>query len=69
MFGAAELRRHGPIVRRFTGWWRDWRQARALGERDRCGVEDPGWIARDVRLAPDDLRILAGKWPDAGRLL
>jgi uncharacterized protein YjiS (DUF1127 family) len=51
-------------------WWRNWRSQRnALGELNGCGEDEAAHIARDVGVAPAELRILAAKWPDASDLL
>jgi uncharacterized protein YjiS (DUF1127 family) len=49
----------------FAAWWRNMRATRAsLGELDGCGKEITR-IARDVGLAPSELRNIAAKGPGA----
>ena len=49
----------------FSAWWRNMRAARAsLGELEQSGKEVPR-IARDLGLAPSELRSIAAKRPDA----
>jgi hypothetical protein len=48
-----------------AAWWRNMRAARAsLGELGQCG-KDVTRIARDIGLAPSELRNIAGKGPGA----
>jgi len=48
-----------------AAWWRNMRAARAsLGELEQCG-KDVTRIARDIGLAPSELRNIARKGPDA----
>jgi hypothetical protein len=48
-----------------SAWWRYWRAARErVGELEGCGSE-LARIARDVGLAPSELRTIAAKRPDA----
>ena len=48
-----------------TAWWRNWRAARErVGELDDCGSEVVH-IARDLGLAPSELRTIAARRPDA----
>jgi uncharacterized protein YjiS (DUF1127 family) len=52
-----------------AAWWRNRRAARAsLGELDECG-KDLARIARDVGLAPSELRTIAAKGPAAANQL
>ena len=49
----------------FAAWWRNLRAARAsVGELEACGTEVTH-IARDLGLAPSELRTIAAKRPDA----
>jgi uncharacterized protein YjiS (DUF1127 family) len=49
----------------FAAWWRNMRAGRAsLGELQQCG-KDVTRIARDIGLAPSELRAVARKGPDA----
>ena len=53
----------------FSAWWRNMRAARAsLGELEECGKE-AAHIARDLGLAPSELRSIAAKGPDAAAQL
>lgn len=64
--GGAKQKTLGGMV---AGWWREWRQQRiALAELEYCGSEAER-IARDVGLAPAELRVIAAKRPDAADLL
>jgi len=48
-----------------TIWWRNWRAAReGLDELEGCGGE-LGRIARDLGIAPSELRTIAAKGPDS----
>jgi hypothetical protein len=50
-------------------WWRGWKHKRqAVAELDCCGSEAED-IARDLGVAPGELRVLAAKRPDAASLL
>jgi hypothetical protein len=50
------------------GWWRRWRQrAASLAELDLLSTEAER-VARDSGVGVGDLRVLAGKWPDAAHL-
>lgn len=58
------------LVRRFARLWREWIRTReAVAELDRCGPVATASVARDIGLTGQDLRILAGKWPDSSDLL
>jgi hypothetical protein len=62
----APRRTFGQILH---SWWQDWRRKRnALSELERCGSE-AGHIARDLGVAPGELRVLAAKRPDSADLL
>src|SRR5215831_2467899 len=51
-----------------VGWWRRWRQrAASLAELDLLAGETDR-VARDAGVDVGDLRVLAGKWPDAADL-
>lgn len=57
-------------LRFFTDLWRNWRARRAaIDELNCCGADETAHIARDVGVAPSELRTLAGKWPDRTDLL
>jgi hypothetical protein len=51
-----------------VGWWRRWRQrAASLAELELLSTEAER-VARDSGVGVGDLRVLAGKWPDAADL-
>lgn len=51
-----------------VGWWRRWRQrAAGLAELELLSTEAER-VARDSGVGLSDLRVLAGKWPDAAHL-
>ncbi len=51
-------------------WWWNWRGNRAArAELNRLDPETAAAIARDVGASRDELRALAGKWPDSADLL
>jgi uncharacterized protein YjiS (DUF1127 family) len=55
---------------RLARWWKNWVGNRAgRAELDRLDTRDVESIARDVGSSTDDLRALAGKWPDSADLL
>jgi hypothetical protein len=60
-----------PVIFAFVArWWRKWwgnRAARA--ELENCNPQELRRIARDIGASPDELRILAGKWPESADLL
>jgi Family of unknown function (DUF6455) len=55
---------------RVGGWWKAWRERRAtLAAFDLFGAAELSGLARDAGLASGELRVQAGKWPDAADLL
>jgi len=51
-------------------WWRNWVKSRAaLAELSALESSDLSGVARDVGINPQELRTLAGKWPDSADLL
>jgi hypothetical protein len=58
------------MLGRFGGWWRRWREhaATLAGLRD-CGDAELSRVAHDIGIGAYDLRVLAGKWPDAADLV
>jgi hypothetical protein len=51
-----------------VGWWRRWRRrAASLTELELLSTESER-VARDSGVSVGDLRVLAGKWPDAADL-
>jgi hypothetical protein len=53
---------------RVVGWWRRWRQrAATLAELELLAGETDR-VARDAGMVAGELRVLAGKWPDAADL-
>ena len=60
--------RSGAVRNGVVGWWRRWRQrAASLTELELLSGEADR-VARDAGVSAGDLRILAGKWPDAADL-
>jgi len=56
------------VGNRLVGWWRRWRQqAAGLAELDLLSGEAER-VARDAGVGVGELRVLAGKWPDAADL-
>ena len=67
---AANAHEHRTMFDRIGGWWRQWRDQRAvLAALDRCGRAEVERMAHDVGLGGNDLQVLAGKWPDGAALL
>ncbi len=67
---AANAHEHRTMFDRIGEWWRQWRDRRAvLDALDRCGRAEVERMARDVGLVGNDLRVLAGRWPDSADLL
>jgi uncharacterized protein YjiS (DUF1127 family) len=61
---------NSPKTHRLARWWREWWQARrTLAQLDSCGAAEVGHIAHDIGVSSGDLRVLAGKWPEAADLL
>lgn len=53
-----------------TGWWQNWKKRRAaLIELESCDTGEVAHLARDVGVAPSELRTLAARWPDESDLL
>jgi uncharacterized protein YjiS (DUF1127 family) len=51
-------------------WWRDWRGNRAaVAELSDHSPEELRRLASDIGVSPEDVRPLAGKWPDSADLL
>lgn len=60
---------HRTVRDRIGAWWRRW-CARAAGLGDLDGVpSELERVARETGVSVGDLRVLAGKWPDAGHLV
>src|SRR4051812_20757406 len=56
------------VRNRIVGWWRRWRQqAASRAALELLSIETER-IARDAGVGAGDLRVLAGKWPDAADL-
>ncbi len=57
---------HPPLLTRAANWWRNWLgNWRGWSEVDSLDPEQMRSIARDVGASRDELRTLAGKWPDS----
>jgi hypothetical protein len=53
-----------------ASWWRNWKSRRAaVSELNCCGADEVAHLARDVGVSADELRTLAGRWPDNENLL
>jgi hypothetical protein len=53
-----------------AGWWRTWRGNPAgRAELDNCSPQELGRIAQEVGASADELRVLAGKWPESAAML
>lgn len=58
------------IAAAIAQWWRSWRGNRAgAAELRDFGPEELRRLASDIGVAPEDVRPLAGKWPDSADLL
>ena len=67
---ATHAREHRTMFDRIGEWWRQWRDRRAvLAALDQCGRGEVERMAHDVGLGGNELRVLAGRWPDAANLL
>lgn len=70
MAHSTSIRQDNAFLRRLARRWREWRNRRAtVSDLDRCGPDEVERVARDAGVSSSELRILAGKWPDAGNLL
>src|SRR5689334_11438807 len=57
------------VFRRIGAWLKNWRERpTALTELEACGDREVERIANDAGMSVGDLRVLAGKWPDAAHL-
>ena len=57
------------MLGRLGSWWRKWRErATTIAGLRECGDAELAHIASDIGLGAGDLKILAGKWPDAADL-
>src|SRR5262249_20313655 len=70
---AADMTRmagRAAILARVGAWWKTWRERRAtLAVFDLFGAAELAGLARDAGVASGELRVQAGKWPDAADLL
>jgi len=67
---AADANQHWTMFDRIGEWWKRWRDRRAvLASLDRCGRGEVERMAWDLGIGGNDLRVLAGKWPDGATLL
>jgi len=58
------------LLHRLRAWLSGWRERTAtLAGLAGCGDAETARIAHDLGLAAGELRVLAGKWPDAADLL
>jgi hypothetical protein len=59
-----------PLVQRLAKWWRAWVNARnSMAELNGYQGAEMAHIARDLAVSRNELRVLAGKWPDQSALL
>jgi hypothetical protein len=56
----------GRVGEWLKSWWE---QSTALAELDACSSREMERMARDAGIGVGDLRVLAGKWPDAADLV
>ena len=55
---------------RIGRWWAGWRRHwAARSELAQCGPAELERLARDAGVSKDELRVLAGKWPDSASQL
>lgn len=58
------------FVATIAQWWRNWWGNRAgMAELGSCSPDELQRLARDVGVNPQELRSLAGKWPESADLL
>lgn len=75
MRGAAGIIRsyaqeEASMLGRLGKWWKRWReQAMTVAGLHECGDAEFSHVARDIGLGASDLKVLAGKWPDAADLV
>jgi hypothetical protein len=66
----AQTHESRTMLVRVGGWLkRAWERSTALGELEVCGGREMERVARDAGVGVGDLRVLAGKWPDAADLV
>ncbi len=64
MLPTAQIR--PSLLQRLACWWRDWSERAMTAELDCRGPAETARIARGMDAGgTDELRVLAGKWPDA----
>lgn len=63
-------RQHPTFAAKVARWWRNWWGNRTgISELDNFDRDDLKHIARDIGASTEELRALAGKWPDSADLL
>ena len=61
---------HSSFVAAIAQWWRNWRGNRAaVAELSDHSSEELRQLASDIGVNLEDIRPLAGKWPDSADLL
>jgi hypothetical protein len=51
-------------------WWRNWKGNRAgIAELEHCNPQELQRMAQEVGVNPQELRVLAGRWPESADLL
>ena len=61
---------HLSFIAAIGNWWRNWWGNRAgRAELENCSPDELQRLARDVGVSLEELRPLAGKWPDSANLL
>jgi hypothetical protein len=54
------------MLGRFGNWWKRWREhAMTIAGLRECGYAELSRVAQDIGVGAGDLKVLAGKWPDA----
>jgi hypothetical protein len=66
----AQTHESRTMLGRVGAWLRTfWERSIALGDLAACGSPELERVARDTGVGVGDLRVLAGKWPDAADLV
>jgi hypothetical protein len=66
----SSLQHGGSFFSVLDRWWRNWRESRArVAQLSAFTSRELDDVARDAGVTTDELRALAGKWPDSADLL
>lgn len=66
----SSAQQNGSFLSALGQWWRNWRESRAhVAELSAFTPRELHDVARDTGVTTDELRALAGKWPDSADLL